>query len=108
MAQPAVSEQVRKLEEELGVRLFDRTQRRVSLTPMPAPPCWRRRGGSCSRPRSPAWPPSTTPATGPRRGFEIGHVPDSNAGAQSRAPCSCGASAPRIQISLETGGDAPP
>ncbi|HET6867934.1 MAG TPA: LysR family transcriptional regulator, partial [Solirubrobacteraceae bacterium] len=32
VAQPAVSEQVRKLEEELGVRLFDRTQRNVALT----------------------------------------------------------------------------
>src|SRR3954468_5494111 len=32
VAQPAVSEQVRKLEDELGVRLFDRTQRKVALT----------------------------------------------------------------------------
>ena len=32
IAQPAVSEQVRKLEEELGVRLLNRTQRRVELT----------------------------------------------------------------------------
>jgi DNA-binding transcriptional LysR family regulator len=32
VAQPAVSEQVRKLEDELGVRLFDRTQRSVALT----------------------------------------------------------------------------
>jgi DNA-binding transcriptional LysR family regulator len=32
IAQPAVSEQVRKLEAELGVRLFDRTQRNVALT----------------------------------------------------------------------------
>src|SRR3954467_718943 len=32
VAQPAVSEQIRKLEEELGVRLFDRTQRKVALT----------------------------------------------------------------------------
>src|SRR3954452_5011935 len=32
VAQPAVSEQIRKLEEELGVRLFDRTQRNVALT----------------------------------------------------------------------------
>ena len=33
VAQPAVSQQVRKLEEELGVQLFERTQHRVSLTP---------------------------------------------------------------------------
>jgi DNA-binding transcriptional LysR family regulator len=32
VVQPAVSEQVRKLEEELGVRLFDRTHRNVALT----------------------------------------------------------------------------
>ena len=32
VAQPAVSEQVRKLEDELGVRLLERSQRNVSLT----------------------------------------------------------------------------
>jgi DNA-binding transcriptional LysR family regulator len=32
VAQPAVSEQIRKLEAELGVRLFDRTNRRVEMT----------------------------------------------------------------------------
>ena len=32
VAQPAVSEQIRKLEEELGVRLLERTQRSVALT----------------------------------------------------------------------------
>ena len=32
VAQPAVSEQIRKLEAELGVRLFDRTNRRVEIT----------------------------------------------------------------------------
>jgi len=33
VAQPAVSQQVRKLEEDLGVRLLERTQHRVCLTP---------------------------------------------------------------------------
>jgi DNA-binding transcriptional LysR family regulator len=32
VVQPAVSEQIRKLEQELGVKLFDRTQRKVALT----------------------------------------------------------------------------
>src|SRR6188472_1733908 len=33
VAQPAVSEQIRKLEAELGVQLLARTQRSVALTP---------------------------------------------------------------------------
>src|SRR5918998_433892 len=32
VAQPAVSQQIRKLEEELGVELFHRMKRRVALT----------------------------------------------------------------------------
>ena len=34
VAQPSLSQQVRKLEDELGGRLFDRLGRKIALTPL--------------------------------------------------------------------------
>src|SRR3954449_11602777 len=72
VAQPAISEQIRKLEVELGVQLINRTHRRAarssasegsssasscstaptggSRSRTPAPPCWRRWGAFPRRP----------------------------------------------------------
>jgi DNA-binding transcriptional LysR family regulator len=101
VAQPAVSEQVRKLEEELGVRLFDRTQRSVSLTDSgtalleEARRVLRQADIACSAARN-ARDRATTL-------LRIGHVPDSMPTSVSRAMQALGASAPNVRIALETG-----
>ena len=52
ISQPGVSEAVRVLESRLGVKVFDRTSRRVRLTPA---------GEELSASWSPRWPPWTRP-----------------------------------------------
>ena len=101
VAQPAVSEQVRKLEEELGVRLFDRTQRSVSLTDA---------GAALLDEARRVLHQAEIAAMAARNArdrattrLRIGHLPDSLPGSVSRAMQLFGASAPRMQISLETG-----
>ena len=37
VTQPTLSSQIRKLEEELGVRLLERTNKRVDMTPVGLP-----------------------------------------------------------------------
>jgi DNA-binding transcriptional LysR family regulator len=102
VAQPAVSEQVRKLEGELGVRLFDRTQRSVSITDAGAALLEEARRVlhqaevAISAARN-ARDRATTR-------LRIGHLPDSMPSTVARAMQLLGASAPRVQVSLETGG----
>jgi DNA-binding transcriptional LysR family regulator len=103
VAQPAVSEQVRKLENELGVRLFDRTQRSVSLTePGIALLDEARR---VLRQADIAQMAARNARDRATTRLRIGYVPDSLPSIVSRAMRLFGtaAAAPRVQISLETG-----
>jgi DNA-binding transcriptional LysR family regulator len=50
MAQPPLSAAIGKLERKLGVRLLERTSRRVTLTPGRTPAARARWPASCARP----------------------------------------------------------
>jgi DNA-binding transcriptional LysR family regulator len=100
VAQPAVSEQIRKLEQELGVRLFDRTQRNVSLTEpgrallVEARHALRQVDVAAAAARS--------AHTNACMRLRIGYLPDSVPASLPRALRQL-ASAPRVQVELEPG-----
>jgi DNA-binding transcriptional LysR family regulator len=102
VAQPAVSEQIRKLEEELGVRLFDRTQRSVSLTDAGAALLDEAR--RVLRQAEIAQMAARNAVGQATKRLRIGHVPDLLPSSVTRAIQTTGAGASRVQISLETGG----
>jgi DNA-binding transcriptional LysR family regulator len=101
VAQPAVSEQVRKLEQELGVQLFNRTPRNVTLTP----------GGVALldearhvlRHADVAQQAARTARDQATMRLRIGYLPDSLPAVVPRALRSVNTAAPRIQVQLETG-----
>ncbi len=101
MAQPAVSEQVRTLEEELGVRLFDRTQRSVSLTASGSAMLEEARRVLHQADVAQAAARNARDQATTR--LRVGYVPDSLPRTVSRAMQQLVTSAPRVQISLETG-----
>ena len=101
VAQPAVSEQVRKLEEELGVRLFDRTQRSVSLTDSGAAMLDEAR--RTLRQAEVAITAARNASDQATTRLRIGHLPDSLPGSVARAMQAFGAGTPNVQISLESG-----
>jgi DNA-binding transcriptional LysR family regulator len=101
VTQPVVSGQVRKLEEGLGVRLFERTPRSVDLTDAGAAlleeaRCVLRRVEIAQAAARNACDRATFR-------LRIGHTPDSLPGCVSRAMQLLAATAPGVQISLETG-----
>jgi DNA-binding transcriptional LysR family regulator len=101
VAQPAVSEQIRKLEEELGVRLFDRTQRSVSLTDSGAALLEEAR--RVLQQADVAVMAARNARDQATTRFRIGHTPDSMPSTVSRAMQLLGAAAPLMQVALETG-----
>jgi DNA-binding transcriptional LysR family regulator len=101
VAQPAVSEQVRKLEVDLGVQLFERTHRSVSLTPAgtalleEARRVLRQAGVARQAARS-------AEARATMR-LRIGYLPDALPGSVPRALRHVAASLPAVEVDLESG-----
>jgi DNA-binding transcriptional LysR family regulator len=101
VAQPAVSEQIRKLEAELGVRLFDRTHRSVSLTQPGSALLVEARRVLHQAEIAQLAARNAHGTAGSK--LRIGYVPDALPASVPRALQQLASSAPRFEISLETG-----
>jgi DNA-binding transcriptional LysR family regulator len=101
VAQPAVSEQIRKLESELGVQLFNRTQRSVTLTPSGQAMFGEAR--RVLRQAEAAQMAARNAADEAKSRLRVGYLSDSLPANVSRAMRMLIASTPRVQVSLETG-----
>jgi DNA-binding transcriptional LysR family regulator len=101
VAQPAVSEQVRKLEQELGVRVFDRTQRSVALTT--AGGALLEEARRVLRAADVAMQAARSAGDTATMALRIGYVPDALPAVVPRALRRLTVSAPRVQVELETG-----
>jgi len=101
VAQPAVSEQVRKLEAELGVRLFDRTNRRVAITEAGAALLEEGRRVLAQADTAQLAARNARERAGAK--LRIGYLPDSLPASVPRALAHLGLAAPRIDVSAESG-----
>jgi DNA-binding transcriptional LysR family regulator len=101
VAQPAVSEQIRKLEQELGVRLFDRDQRRVALTDPGVALLHEAR--HVLRQAQHAQQAARSARDASTRRLRVGYVPDALPAVVPRALRSIGAGNAPVQTTLETG-----
>jgi DNA-binding transcriptional LysR family regulator len=101
VAQPAVSEQVRKLEGELGVRLFDRTHRSVSLTQ--AGTALLEEARRVLHQAEIAQMAARNAGKGTAEWLRIGHLPDFMPSSVARALRMLGTGGSHVQVRLETG-----
>jgi DNA-binding transcriptional LysR family regulator len=101
VAQPAVSEQIRKLEAELGVRLFDRTNRRVAITEAGAALLEEGRRVLAQADAAQLAARNARERAGAR--LRIGYIPESLPASVPRALGHLAALAPRTEVSMETG-----
>jgi DNA-binding transcriptional LysR family regulator len=101
VAQPAVSEQIRKLEAELGVRLFDRTNRRVAITEAGAILLEEGRRVLAQVDAAQLATRNARECAGAR--LRIGYLPDSLPASVPRALAQLAAFAPRTEVAMETG-----
>jgi DNA-binding transcriptional LysR family regulator len=102
IAQPAVSEQIRKLEEELGVRLFDRMHRGVTLTEPGRALLVEARRVLQSAEVAMLAARNARDAAGER--LRIGYVPSALPASVPRALQQVASAASRVEVALETGG----
>jgi DNA-binding transcriptional LysR family regulator len=101
VAQPAISEQIRKLEQELGVRLFDRTPRSVLLTV--AGGALLEEARHVLRHAEVARQAAQNAGDRATMRLRIGYLPDSLPASVPRALRHLATSAPRVQVDLEMG-----
>jgi DNA-binding transcriptional LysR family regulator len=101
VAQPAVSEQIRKLEAELGVRLFDRTNRRVAITEAGAALLEEGRRVLAQADTAQLAARNARDRAGAR--LRIGYLPDSLPASIPRTLQHLAGTAPRVDVSMETG-----
>jgi DNA-binding transcriptional LysR family regulator len=101
VAQPAVSEQIRKLEDELGVRLFDRTNRKVSITEAGSALLEEGRRVLAQADAAQLAARNARERAGAK--LRLGYLPDSLPASVPRALAQLGRDASRVEVLVETG-----
>ena len=101
VAQPAVSEQIRKLEAELGVRLFDRTHRSVALTASGSALLVEARRVLHQAEIAQRAARDAHASAGSK--LRIGYVPDALPASVPRALQALASEAPHVEVVLQTG-----